>query len=59
MAQIDTRHVEKEKLISLLIAQVSPESIPMQITQTMAKMEQTDIDDVMRIFEKYKESIGK
>ncbi|MDR2560103.1 MAG: hypothetical protein LBC86_11275 [Oscillospiraceae bacterium] len=54
MAQTDTRHGEKEKLIALLIAQSNPESISMQIAQTRAKMERSDIEDVMKEFEDWK-----
>ena len=56
MAQTDTRHGEKEKLIALLMAQSNPESISMQIAQTRAKMEKEDIENVMKEFEEWKKS---
>ncbi|MCL1903075.1 MAG: hypothetical protein FWF94_01490 [Oscillospiraceae bacterium] len=59
MAQVDTRHGEKEKLIALLMAQLNPETLDMQIIQTRAKMEQSDIDEVMKEFEEYKKLLNK
>jgi len=57
MAQTDTRHGEKEKLIALLMAQSNPETIAMQIAQTKAKMEKEDIEDVVKEFEEWRKSL--
>jgi hypothetical protein len=59
MAQVDTRHYEKEKLISLLIAELEPQTLPLQIAQTKAKMEPSDVDEVMKQFEEYKKTVSK
>ena len=53
MAQIDTRHAEKSKYFELLVAQHSPSNIDLQIAQATAAMEQEDIEDVERKFEKW------
>jgi hypothetical protein len=59
MAPVDTKHNEKDKLMSLLLAELSPETVPLQIAQTKAKMDKSDIDDVMHQFEEYKKRVGK
>jgi len=48
------RHCEKEKLFALLMAQSNPESVPMLIAQTRAKMEKEDAADVVREFEAWR-----
>jgi small-conductance mechanosensitive channel len=50
MGTIDTRHNERDKLFSLLVAKSAPESIDLQIAQTMAKMEKEDIEEVKKQF---------
>ena len=54
MAQIDTRHAEKDKLFALLLAEFTGD-FQAQIANTRAKMEKDDIDDVMREFEQFKQ----
>jgi len=58
MAQVDTRHNEKDKLFSLLVAKCEPDSIDLQIAQTMAKMEKEDIEEVKKQFENYEKIRG-
>ncbi|MCL1880602.1 MAG: hypothetical protein FWF76_00295 [Oscillospiraceae bacterium] len=57
MAQIDTRHEEKNTLFQLLVAQLIPENIKFQIAQSRAKMEPSDIAEVMAEFEEFKKSL--
>ncbi|MCL1904048.1 MAG: hypothetical protein FWF94_06510 [Oscillospiraceae bacterium] len=54
MAQVDTRHEEKNSLMALLVAKYFPENIDLQIAQAKAKMEKSDIADVMAEFEELK-----
>jgi len=58
MAQVDTRHNEKDKLFALLAAQLNPESLKLQIAQTRAKMEPSDIEEVIKEFEAFKATLG-
>jgi hypothetical protein len=53
MAQIDTRHAERDFLMALLMAQHSPKTISMQIAQAKARMERSDIAEVMEEFERW------
>ncbi|MCL1831638.1 MAG: hypothetical protein FWG45_01855 [Oscillospiraceae bacterium] len=53
MAQVDTRHSEKDLLMALLMAQSHPETIPMQIAKAKAKMEREDISEVMQEYESW------
>jgi hypothetical protein len=50
MPQTETRHAEKSKLFSLLLAQETGD-IHTQIAHAKASMEKEDIDEVMAIFE--------
>ncbi|MCL1832070.1 MAG: hypothetical protein FWG45_04055 [Oscillospiraceae bacterium] len=56
MAQVDTRHNEKDLLMALLIAKHIPEGIDVQIAQAEARMEKEDVDDVLKVFDKFKKS---
>jgi len=58
MAQVDTRHNEKDKLFSLMVAKREPESIDLQIAQTMAKMEKEDVEEVKKQFDEYQKLKG-
>jgi hypothetical protein len=57
MTQIDTRHEEKNTLMALLISKYFPENIDMQIAQARAKMEPSDIEEVIKEFEEFKNSL--
>jgi hypothetical protein len=56
MAQVDTRHEERNSLMALLIAKHFPENIDLQIAQARAKMEKSDIEDVLREFEEFQKN---
>ena len=58
MAQVDTRHNERDMLFSLMVAKLEPESIDLQIAKIMAKMEQEDIAAVKKQFDEYVKSKG-
>jgi hypothetical protein len=55
MAQIDTRHAEKNKLFSFLVAKETGD-IDLQIAQTRATMEPEDIASVMKEFEEWRKN---
>jgi 2,4-dienoyl-CoA reductase-like NADH-dependent reductase (Old Yellow Enzyme family) len=59
MAQVDTKHNEKDKLFSLMAAELEPQNIKFQIAQTKAKMDKSDIEEVIQQFEEYKKAINK
>jgi hypothetical protein len=54
MAQIDTRHIEKDLLMALLIAKHYPENIDLLIAKARAKMEKSDVEEVIEEFEEYR-----
>jgi hypothetical protein len=56
VAQVDTRHEEKNSLMALLIAKHFPDNIDLQIAQARAKMEKNDIEEVMKEFEDFRKS---
>jgi hypothetical protein len=56
MAQVDARHEERNSLMALLIAKHFPENIDLQIAQARAKMEKSDIEDVLREFEEFQKN---
>jgi hypothetical protein len=58
MAQIDTRHAEKDTLFKLLVAKHDPQNLDLQIANTRASMEQEDIENVLREFEEWKKTRG-
>ncbi|MCL1865799.1 MAG: hypothetical protein FWF82_00135 [Oscillospiraceae bacterium] len=53
MAQVDTRHSERDMLFSLLVAKSEPDSIDLQIAKIMARMEKEDIEEVKKQFDEY------
>jgi hypothetical protein len=55
MPQTETRHAEKSKLFSLLLAQETGD-IHTQIAHAKASMEKEDIADVIREFEDWKKN---
>ena len=56
MAQVDTRHTERDLLMALLIAKHFPENIDFQIAQARARMEKSDIEEVMGEFEEFRKT---
>lgn len=50
MAQIDTRHDEKQRLFELLVIEADPALIGEKIFQLRAKMEKEDIEWVEKEF---------
>ncbi|MCL1882076.1 MAG: hypothetical protein FWF76_07870 [Oscillospiraceae bacterium] len=59
MAQVDTRHGEKDTLMALLIAKHFPEDINLQIAIAEARMEKEDIEEVNKVLERYKKTREK
>jgi hypothetical protein len=59
MAQIDTRHAEKDTLFKLFVAKYDPKNLDLQIANTMATMEDDDVIAVERRFEDWKNSLEK
>ncbi|MCL2035771.1 MAG: hypothetical protein FWG83_00065 [Oscillospiraceae bacterium] len=57
MAQVDTRHAEKDKLFSLMLAEFTGDFKSL-IASTRAKMEKEDIEDVVQEFERFKKSLN-
>ncbi|MCL2754337.1 MAG: hypothetical protein FWD35_01290 [Oscillospiraceae bacterium] len=56
MAQIDTRHTEKDLLMALLIAKHFPKDVDLLIAKARAKMERDDVKEVMEEFNSYKKA---
>jgi hypothetical protein len=54
-----TRLYEKDKLFSLMVVEYEPETVTLQIAQTKAKMDKSDIAEVEEQFEEYKKKRGK
>ena len=59
MAQVDTRIAQRDKLFNLYVAKEAPENIELQLANTEATMEETDINAVRERFLKWKESQQK
>jgi hypothetical protein len=57
MAQVDTRHNERDMLFSLMVAKREPSSIDLQIAKTMAKMEKEDVEAVKKQFEEWESTL--
>lgn len=56
MAQIDTRHNEKDEFFKLLVAKHFPKLVDLQIANITAKMEKEDVEDVQKRFDLWRES---
>jgi hypothetical protein len=59
LAQIDTRHEERDELFNLFVAKHCPEIIGLQIANKMAIMEEDDIRIVKQRFEEWLEDWKK
>jgi hypothetical protein len=53
MAQVDTRHNEKDLLMALLMAKHFPNGIDAQVAKAKARMERSDIKEVLEEFEAF------
>jgi len=55
MAQIDTRHEERDILFKLLVAKHNNDLVTL-IANTKAKMEKADVEAVIELFEEWKKT---
>ncbi|MCL1831656.1 MAG: hypothetical protein FWG45_01945 [Oscillospiraceae bacterium] len=59
MEELTLRHNEKDELFKLLVIKHSPERIDSQIANTMAKMEQEDVEHVRQCFNEWLKIVGE
>lgn len=57
MAQVDTKSAQRDKLFNLLVAREDPKNLELQIAQSMAVMEEEDVEIVNKRFADWKKTL--